>query len=185
MSADVACRSCGADAPGRRSCRSGETPLANALLTDEQLDQPGADAFRSTSCFCPRCSLVQITETVPPEQLFREYLYFSSFSDTMLRHAATLARAADRRARALGPDSLVVEVASNDGYLLQYYQQRGHPGARHRAGAQHRAGGARGARHPHAARVLRRASWPQQLAARGRARRRASTPTTCWRTWPT
>jgi SAM-dependent methyltransferase len=68
--------------------------------------------------------LVQITETVAPEQLFREYPYFSSFSDTVLQSANALV---DRlvAARRLDGCSCVVEVASNDGYLLQYYQQRG------------------------------------------------------------
>ena len=76
--------------------------------------------------FCAQCSLVQITETVPPELLFREYAYFSSFSDTMLRHARELASQLVQR-RHLGPQSLVVEVASNDGYLLQNYVQAGIP----------------------------------------------------------
>jgi SAM-dependent methyltransferase len=74
--------------------------------------------------FCPNCSLVQITETVPPEKLFREYLYFSSFSDTMLRHARQLVDELIA-SRKLGVENLVVELASNDGYLLQYYKQAG------------------------------------------------------------
>lgn len=103
----------------------GCTPLANALLTVSQLTEPEA-AYPLELVFCPRCTLIQITETVPPEQLFREYFYLSSFSDTMLRHAQALAlRMLDERK--LGPDSLVVEVASNDGYLLQYYQQANVP----------------------------------------------------------
>jgi SAM-dependent methyltransferase len=97
-------------------------PLANALLNPEQLHDP-EPTYPLVLVFCPDCSLVQITETVPPEQLFREYLYFSSFSDTLLRHAADLVNGL---IESCGLDSkhLVIEVASNDGYLLQYYQQR-------------------------------------------------------------
>lgn len=97
----------------------GNTPLANALLTEEQLahDEP---TYPLDLAHCPHCSLVQITETVPPEILFRDYTYFSSFSDTMLQHAEELA-AKLQTARKLGAESLVVEAASNDGYLLQYY----------------------------------------------------------------
>jgi hypothetical protein len=76
--------------------------------------------------FCPACSLVQITETVPPEQLFSDYLYFSSFSDTMLAHARELA-ARFVGVWKLGSGSLAVEIASNDGYLLQYYKEAGVP----------------------------------------------------------
>jgi SAM-dependent methyltransferase len=76
--------------------------------------------------FCPRCSLVQITETVPPERLFREYLYFSSYSTTMAQHVRTLV-AQLIQAHGLNDKSLVVEVGSNDGYLLQFYQQAGIP----------------------------------------------------------
>src|SRR5262249_19185905 len=73
---------------------------------------------------CRRCALVQIAHTVPAEQMFREYVYFSSFSDTMLRHAEALcARLVAERG--LGPGSLVVEAASNDGYLLQFYRRAG------------------------------------------------------------
>lgn len=116
------CRSCGAD--GLRPLLSlGRMPLANALLTAEQLNQPEA-TYPLDLAFCTRCALVQITETVPPEQLFKDYVYFSSFSDTMLAHARTLVeRLVDQRR--LDRSRLVVEVASNDGYLLQYYKAAG------------------------------------------------------------
>jgi SAM-dependent methyltransferase len=70
--------------------------------------------------YCPTCSLIQITETVPPETLFRDYLYFSSFSDEIRRHAEAISRRLIDSLH-LGADSLVVEAASNDGYLLRHY----------------------------------------------------------------
>ena len=121
---ETACRSCGA-ADLKLVLPLGRTPLANALLTAEQLSQP-EDTYPLDLVFCAACSLVQITETVPPEKMFREYLYFSSFSDTVLENAKEIAmRMLD--ARRLGGDSLVVEIASNDGYLLQHYKGRGVP----------------------------------------------------------
>jgi SAM-dependent methyltransferase len=119
-----ACRSCGFE-DLKLVLSLGCMPLANALLAADQLEQ-AEPVYPLDLVFCPLCSLVQITETVPPEQLSREYLYFSSFSDTMLRHAADLSgRIA--ASRILDGQSLVVEIASNDGYLLQYYQQQGIP----------------------------------------------------------
>jgi SAM-dependent methyltransferase len=103
----------------------GYTPLANALLTAEQLEQ-AEEKFPLELFLCPKCTLVQIAQTVSPEKLFREYFYLSSFSNTMLCHAASLAREMIE-ARQLHAGSLVVEVASNDGYLLQYYQKAGVP----------------------------------------------------------
>src|SRR5882724_12759611 len=79
------CRSCGATEL-RPVLDLGRTPLANALLTAEQLNEPEA-VYPLELVFCPTCALVQITETVPPEQLFSQYFYLSSFSDTLLRHA--------------------------------------------------------------------------------------------------
>jgi SAM-dependent methyltransferase len=119
MSRLNSCRACGS-AHLETVLSLGETPLANALLRDEDLDRP-EPRYPLDLAFCPACSLVQITETVPPEILFRHYVYFSSFSDTMLRHAKALV---DRvvRERDLGVSSLAVEVASNDGYLLQHYR---------------------------------------------------------------
>ena len=103
----------------------GRTPLANRLLAADQLDQ-AEPTYPLELVRCTRCALLQITETVPPEVLFRDYVYFSSFSDTMLGHSKAIA---DRliASRGLGPDSLVVEAASNDGYLLQYFARRGVP----------------------------------------------------------
>ncbi len=120
--------------PGCRSCGHaglglvldlGHVPLANALLTAEQLHEP-EDRFPLELYFCPQCALVQIGETVPPERLFRDYAYASSFSDTMVAHARTLVERLIGD-RGLGAESLVIEAASNDGYLLQFYQARGVP----------------------------------------------------------
>jgi SAM-dependent methyltransferase len=119
---NFACRSCGNT--GLLSILSlGNVPLANALLTQEQLSQP-EEVFPLDLVFCPQCALVQITETISPEKLFREYLYYSSFSDTVLRNARDIA---DRLSAhcGLNGNSLVVEVASNDGYLLKNYHERG------------------------------------------------------------
>ena len=118
----ITCRSCGRD--GLVGILDlGRTPLANALLPAEPVDGP-EPTYPLELAFCPHCSLVQILETVPPEQLFGEYVYFSSFSQTMLDHARTLADEMVT-ARRLGSKSLVIEAASNDGYLLQFYQQAG------------------------------------------------------------
>jgi SAM-dependent methyltransferase len=103
----------------------GAQPLANSLLTEEMLSV-AEETYPLDLAFCSNCSLVQITETVPPEKLFRHYLYFSSYSDTMLEHARKLVDLIIGRRR-LESNSLVVELASNDGYLLQYYREAGIP----------------------------------------------------------
>lgn len=116
------CRSCG-NIDVLPILSLGHTPLANALLDFEQLDQI-EQVFPLNLVFCPQCTLVQITETVPPEKLFRDYFYFSSFSDTILQNAKILADNLISRCR-LSKDSLVIEVASNDGYLLKNYKRSG------------------------------------------------------------
>ncbi len=124
MTSSVACRLCGAAGP-ELILSLGNIPLANALLSLEELDQP-EPAYPLDLVFCNNCGLVQITESLPPEKLFREYLYFSSFSETMLRHAERLVGRVIE-SRHWDDTSLVVEIASNDGYLLQFYRDRGIP----------------------------------------------------------
>ncbi len=116
------CRSCGSSQI-RPIIDLGRTPLANALLTEAQLNAEET-RYPLEVVFCGDCSLVQITETVPPEVLFSQYLYLSSFSATAVREAAQLAQRLIRT-RGLDASSLVMEIASNDGYLLQHYRQAG------------------------------------------------------------
>src|SRR5690606_37294753 len=76
---------------------------------------------------CEACSLLQLTETVPPETLWqRDFPYYSSSSPALLRHAADIAHRLIRERR-LDADSLVIEVASNDGYLLRNFVGQGIP----------------------------------------------------------
>jgi SAM-dependent methyltransferase len=125
MAGALTCRSCG-EGGLTGFLDLGRTPLADALVPADT--PPGADeTFPLEVAFCPHCSLVQITEEVPPEKLFVDnYLYFSSFSDHLLRHSRANALAHIER-QGLGPDSFVVEVASNDGYLLKNFVEAGVP----------------------------------------------------------
>ena len=118
------CRACGSSSLAP-ILDLGKTPLANALLRADELDLT-EKKYPLKLVFCPKCTLVQITETVPPEELFRDYPYLSSYSDTMLKHAQELAAGMMRSWR-LGADSLVIEIGSNDGYLLQYYREKDVP----------------------------------------------------------
>ena len=104
----------------------GRMALADALLTEEQLKQPEA-TYPLELAFCPECSLAQILETVPPEELFcRDYPYYSSFSEALLTHSRE--NVLDLiQSRHLDSRSFVVEIASNDGYLLKYFVERGIP----------------------------------------------------------
>jgi len=112
------CRSCG-DTHGKLVLDLGLQPLANNLLRPEDLAKP-EPKFPLRVAVCQSCWLLQILDLVPPVQLFSEYLYFSSFSDLMLRHAKT---AAEKYIAEFGLNSQshVVEIASNDGYLLQNF----------------------------------------------------------------
>jgi SAM-dependent methyltransferase len=118
------CRSCGRNGL-RIILDMGCTPLANALLESRHLGQP-EPVFPLVLALCTHCALVQILATVKPENLYNEYYYFSSFADTMLKHAHQLSNQLVA-SRGLGVHSLVVEAASNDGYLLQYYKALGIP----------------------------------------------------------
>ena len=104
----------------------GYTPLADNLLTVEELAQPEYTAPLDLA-FCPDCGMVQITEQVPPEILFcQDYPYFSSISPSLLRHFGESAKNLIKT-RNLDSNSLVIEAASNDGYMLKNFVEEGIP----------------------------------------------------------
>lgn len=124
-------------APGWSSCRCcgtaltetfadlGMTPLANSYI-DPARAADMEPFYPLHALVCSECRLVQLAEFESPQAIFSNYLYFSSFSDAWLSHAATYAdRMVERLG--LGPGTHVVEVASNDGYLLQHFARRGIP----------------------------------------------------------
>jgi hypothetical protein len=125
MNEKLTCRSCGQT--GLQPILSlGQTPLADKLLTEEQLGQPEL-TFPLDLAFCPNCTLVQLTEAVPPEILYVEdYPYFSSVSNALVQHFATSARELIET-RKLNSNSLVAEIASNDGYMLKNFAARNIP----------------------------------------------------------
>jgi hypothetical protein len=103
----------------------GMSPLCEAYVTPERLHAPEA-SYPLHAYVCHECFLVQLEEFVSPAELFTEYPYFSSYADTWVAHARDyVAMAIDRFG--LGPNSLVAEVASNDGYLLEHVVAAGIP----------------------------------------------------------
>lgn len=118
-----------------RSCKSprltevlalGELPLADAFLTESELARP-EPRYPLNVTICENCSLVQLRETVDPGVLFgSDYPYYSSFSPAWLNHCRANAEELIE-ARQLNQSSLVVEIASNDGYMLKNFHQRGIP----------------------------------------------------------
>lgn len=102
----------------------GTMALANSFLTAEELAAGNEPAYPLDVYFCERCGLVQIGHVVPPDALFKEYIYFSATSDLVHRHAAYLAQSFQRRFGLTG-QSRVVEIASNDGTVLSYFQKTG------------------------------------------------------------
>ncbi|HEY7217816.1 MAG TPA: class I SAM-dependent methyltransferase [Candidatus Binatia bacterium] len=103
----------------------GMSPFCESILRADQLNR--MEAFYPLHVYvCARCFLVQLEEYVAPEGIFTEYAYFSSFSDTWLRHARDFTDAIAARLE-LGASSRVLELASNDGYLLQYFREKGIP----------------------------------------------------------
>lgn len=118
------CRLCGAELT-HTFVDLGSTPLANSYLREQELEC--AEPFYPLHAYvCARCFLVQIPAVTTPEAIFSDYAYFSSFSDSWLEHCARYADAVVGRF-GLGAAHTVVEVASNDGYLLQYFARRGIP----------------------------------------------------------
>ena len=118
------CRFCGS-ALNRTFIDLGMSPLCESYLGQEQLNQ--VEPFYPLHVWvCDQCFLVQLEEYVSPQAIFSEYAYFSSYSLAWLGHARAYAEAMVERL-SLTADSLVVELGSNDGYLLQYFKQRAIP----------------------------------------------------------
>jgi SAM-dependent methyltransferase len=119
-----ACRSCGAPL-STPFADLGVTPLANSYLSAADLER-GETFYPLVAYVCERCLLVQLPAHETPDAIFSHYLYLSSFSDTWLAHAR---RYVDEMVGRFGltANHLVVELASNDGYLLQYFVERGIP----------------------------------------------------------
>jgi SAM-dependent methyltransferase len=103
----------------------GMSPLCESFLAPGQIDAM-EPYFPLHVLVCETCFLVQLKEYVSPEAIFREYAYFSSYSTTWVAHARRYCEMIATRL-GLGPDSLVVELASNDGYLLQHFLPLGVP----------------------------------------------------------
>jgi hypothetical protein len=118
------CRFCGS-ALHHTFVDLGMSPPCEAFLSANQLNQ--VEDFYPLHVFvCEHCFLVQLEEYVSPEHIFTEYAYFSSYSDSWLAHAKAYTDLMVKRCQ-LGQNSLVVELASNDGYLLQYFVAQGIP----------------------------------------------------------
>ncbi len=118
------CRFCGAQLT-TTFVDLGMSPLCETFLLPEELN--AMEPFFPLHTFvCGECYLVQLQEYVDVEEIFREYAYFSSYSDAWLQHARDYTESMISRL-GLGADSLVVELASNDGYLLQWFKEKGVP----------------------------------------------------------
>jgi SAM-dependent methyltransferase len=118
------CRFCGT-ALTVTFCDLGLSPLSNAFVKPDEANR-GEIFYPLHARTCTNCFLVQLDEFEKPDHIFEDYVYFSSYSESWLEHAR---RYTEQMVDTLGlgKDSLVVEVASNDGYLLQYFQRVGIP----------------------------------------------------------
>ncbi|HEV8580054.1 MAG TPA: class I SAM-dependent methyltransferase [Thermoanaerobaculia bacterium] len=120
----LACRFCGAPL-SHVFVDLGASPLANSYLEPEDLGK--AEPFYPLCVYvCDQCFLVQLPEEEKAEAIFSDYAYFSSYSESWLRHAETYAHAMIDRF-GLGASHQVIEIASNDGYLLRWFKERGIP----------------------------------------------------------
>lgn len=120
----VRCRAC--EAPLKHAFADlGNSPLSNSFLLEEQLNRM-EPFFPLKAYVCESCLLVQLEAFETPENIFKEYAYFSSFSDSWLQHCRDYVAMIVPRL-GLGQSSLVIEVASNDGYLLRFFREAGIP----------------------------------------------------------
>lgn len=112
------CRACGAEL-NHTLVDLGDSPLANSYVTMDRKDTVD-NRYPLHARVCSNCFLVQVDDVVPPSEIFSDYAYFSSYSTSWVEHARQYCQQAKDRL-SLGVQSLVVEVASNDGYLLQHF----------------------------------------------------------------
>src|SRR6185436_5321958 len=124
LAARSLCRICKAELP-EPFLDLGQQPPCESFLRRDQLNQM-EPFFPLVVYVCRHCLLVQLDQYQSPAEIFTEYAYFSSFSDTWLNHAKAYVDMAVQRF-GLSQDSFVVELASNDGYLLQFFGNHGVP----------------------------------------------------------
>ncbi|MBS0603531.1 MAG: methyltransferase domain-containing protein [Verrucomicrobia bacterium] len=118
------CRFC--QSPLKHSfCDLGMTPLSNSYLKKEQLEK-GESFYPLHAYVCSQCFLVQVKEYELPQNIFSDYAYFSSYSDSWLKHCKNYAEQIITRLK-LDSSKQVIEIASNDGYLLQFFKERNIP----------------------------------------------------------
>jgi hypothetical protein len=155
----------------------GMSPLCQTHIEPYQLNH--MERFYPLHAWvCERCFLVQLEMYVAPDDIFSDYAYFSSYSDSWVEHARRYCEAMIGREK-LGAKSLVMEIASNDGYLLQHFVKPAFPAA---ASSPRRTW-----RRPRSRRVFRRrssssASRPRPRSPPNTAGRTSCSATTCWRT---
>lgn len=118
------CRFCGVPLE-HEFVNLGLSPISNAFVNPNQANEK-EPLYPLHAFVCSECFLVQLEEFQSPDEIFSDYVYFSSYSDSWLAHAKRFVESAAERFK-LDSDSLVMEVASNDGYLLQYFVERGVP----------------------------------------------------------
>ena len=115
----INCRICGCKT-GKTFVDLGHTPLSNSYLKKNMIKNE--KKFPLHALICTKCMLVQLEEFENPEKIFSEYAYFSSYSKTWLKHAEEYVNKMTKKFN-LNSDHLVMEIASNDGYLLQYFKK--------------------------------------------------------------
>ncbi len=103
----------------------GMSPLSNSYVSADKLNEK--EVFYPLRVFvCEKCFLVQLSEFESPQKIFNDYAYFSSFSDSWLKHAENYVKMMIKKFH-INEKNLVIEIASNDGYLLQYFKENGIP----------------------------------------------------------
>jgi nucleoside-diphosphate-sugar epimerase/SAM-dependent methyltransferase len=107
----------------RKIVSLGKTPLANSLLSKEELNNE-EELFPLELMYCEDCHLCQLSYVVPPEKMFKEYLYVSSTTNTTRKHFEDMAKSIIYNFN-LKPNSLIIDIGSNDGLLLKYFKERG------------------------------------------------------------